>query len=277
MAYWIESVAGAELHVTEFAGGDRAVATFAGRLPAGIAWSTDGTGLFVALAEPGDPRFRIPRILVAVDIASGSSREVYRGIGPSGASVVPLVWRRSPEVFAAYETGPGGYNFGYTVIRPGQAPVRTEPDSQVTGMAASTDGSLVVGVWLFERVVKVWPVDDFAKKTELRFGADEQVSNPRWWPDRLEIAVAAGRHADGVFRDARIERWDPVSGARTVVKRLPDAGSLGGFFLRADGTGVVTQGPYPPGAWEVTDLRSGITTVVPQLPGENILGTVLIR
>lgn len=274
MTHWTESAAGAELHITQFGGSERIVATFAGRRPGGVVWSVDGTGLLVALAEPPDTR---TRVLMAVEISTGAAREVYRGIGPSGASVVPLVWRRSPDVFAAYETGPGGYNFGYTVIRPGQAPVRTEPDREVTGMTASSDGSLVLGSWVFDNVIKVWPLDDFAKKTELRPAASEQLATPRWWPDRLEVAFAAGRLADGAWRDIRVERWDPVSGARSVLKRLPDAGSLGGFLVRADGSGLLTMGAYPPGAWEVTDLRSGTTTAIPQRPGENILRTVLIR
>ncbi|MEO8633574.1 MAG: hypothetical protein ABI466_09440, partial [Chloroflexota bacterium] len=89
LTYWTESPRGAELHVLEIAGADRVVATFAGRRPGGIAWSTDETGLLVSLAEPGDPRFLIPRILVAVEIGSGATREIYRGTGPSGASVIP--------------------------------------------------------------------------------------------------------------------------------------------------------------------------------------------
>ena len=275
MAHWTEDAAGAELHITEFGGGDRLVATFRGLRAGGIAWAVGGTGLLVALAEPPAAQ---ARILMAVEISTGMTREVYRGIGPSGASVVPLVWRRDPDMFAAYETGPGGYNFGYTVIRPGQATVRTEPDDQVIGMTASSDGSLVVGFWLFDNIIRVWPVDNFAKKTELKPVASEQFANPRWWPDRLEIAFAAGRLADGGWRDTRIERWDPLTGARSVLKRLPDAvGSFGGFLVRADGSGLLTQGPYPPGGWEVMDLRTGAITVIPQKPGENILRTVLIK
>jgi hypothetical protein len=279
VTYWTESAGAAELHVLELGGGDRIVTKFPDRRPGGIAWSTDATGLLVSVAEPGDARYLIPRIVIAVDIGSGTTREIYRGTGPSGASVIPLVWRRSPEIFAAYETGPGGYSFGYTVIRPGQPSVRTDPDDPVVGMAASSDGAVVSGLWMREGggVLKVWPVDDFAKKTELRVVAGEQLAQPRWWPGRSEIAFAAGRLADGAYRDARIERWDPAGGARTVLKRLPDMGNLGAYLIRADGSGLLTQGAYPPGAWEVTDLRTGATAPIPQRPGESILGTVLLR
>jgi len=275
MAYGTQTAGSAEFHVLDFGGTDRVVATIADRRPGAVAWSTDGTGLVVVVVQTTDPT----PIVMAIEIASGAGREVYRGIGPSGASVVPLVWRRSPEIFAVYETGPGGYSFGYTVIRPGQAPVRTDPSSDlgdVLGMVASSDGSYVAGLWLRENVIKVWPVDDFSKQTQLTPVASEQFSSPRWWPGRTEIAYAAARLADGLWRDTRIERWDPRSGVRTIVKRLPDAGSIGTFLIRADGSGLLTQGPYPPGAWEATDLRSGITSVVPQISGENILRTIVI-
>ena len=278
LTYWTENAGRAVLHVFEANGDDRIIATFPQR-PGGVAWSTDGTGLLVSLDDSGDPRYLIARVVMAVDIASGASREIYRGIGPSGASVVPLVWQRGPEIFAVYETGPGGYSFGYTVIRPGQAPVRTDPDSDVVGMAASSDGAFVVGQWIREGpgVLKTWPVDDFSKKTELRVSADERIGQQYWWPGRNEIAYLAWRPADGMSRDRRIERWDPVSGARVVLARLADDVQPGAFLVRADGSGVLTLGPYPPGAWEVHDLASGTTSKVPQMPGENFLRTVLLR
>ena len=282
VTYWTESAGSAQLHVLEIAGTDRVVATFPGRRPGGIAWSTEGSGLLISIDDSGDPRFLIARVLVAVDVASGATREIYRGTGPSGASVVPLVWRRSPEIFAAYETGPGGYSFGYTVIRPGQPAVRTDPNSaelgEVLGMAASSDGAFVLGQWIREPgLVKVWPVDDFSRKMELRLDAGEYMNQPRWWPGRPAITFLAGRIADGVSRDRRIERWEPATGVRTVLLRLPDAAQLGAYLLRADGSGVLVQGPYPPGAWEVTDLRTGNKAAIPQVDGENILSTVLLR
>lgn len=79
-----------------------------------------------------------------------------------------------------------------------------------------------------------------------------------------------------MWRDRRIERWDPASGARTVLKSLGDGvPQLGRFLIRADGTGLLVQDPA--GAWEVTDLRTGTKATVPQLPGETILQTVLLR
>jgi len=74
MAHWTENAAGAELHLTEFGGGDRIVATFAGLRAGGIVWAVGGTGLLVALAEPPAAQ---ARILMAVEISTGMKREVY--------------------------------------------------------------------------------------------------------------------------------------------------------------------------------------------------------
>lgn len=283
VTYWTESAAAAELHILELGNGnDRIVARFPDRRGIGIVWSTDGTGLLISLDEARHPQFFIARVLVAVDIASGTTREVYRGIGPSGASVIPLVWRRSPEIFAAYETGPGGYHFGYTVIRPGQAPIRTDPDGQMIDMTASSDGAFISGQWSGvqgERALRVWPVDSFANGSELKFVAPELLnSQARWWPGRHEIAFVVGRLTDGAWSNTRFERWDPASGARAVLKSFPDGVTIGPYFIRADGSGLVTrvsQGRLS--AWEVTDLSSGSTSPIPQLPDETILGTVLLR
>ncbi len=284
VAYWLENADGTELHTLELKSGiDRIVARFPDRRGIGIVWSTDGAGLLVSLDEARHPQFFIARVLVAVEISSGTTREVYRGIGPSGASVTPLVWRRSPEIFAAYETGPGGFHFGYTVIRPGQAPTRTEPDGQVIDMRSSSDGALISGLWLGAgpmSVLKVWPVEDFSDKTELKLAGPERLhSSVLWWPGRREITfVVAVRLADGALSNTRIERWDPASGTRAVLKRFPDGTTVGPYFIRADGSGLVTrvsQGRLA--AWEVTDLRSGATSAIPQLQDEAILGSVILK
>lgn len=98
IAYWTDSGGTAALHVLELAGNDTVVSSFPNLRGGGIAWSVDGSGLLVSLAQR-DPQFFIPRIVMAVEIGPRKAREVYRGIGPSGASVVPLIWRGPPELF----------------------------------------------------------------------------------------------------------------------------------------------------------------------------------
>lgn len=82
------------------------------------------------------------------------------------------------------------------------------------------------------------------------------------------VATSTARGATGASSDP-----DPASGARSVLKRLGDGvPQLGAFLIRADGSGVLTQGQAPTFAWEVTDLRSGALAAVPQMPGETSCG-----
>jgi hypothetical protein len=273
IAYWTDSGVTAELHVLELPSTDTVVSSFPNLRGGGIAWSVDGSGLLVSLAEP-DPQFLIPRIVMAVEIGPREAREVYRGIGPSGASVMPLIWRGPPELFVMYETGPGGFHFGYTVVRPGSPPVRTEPDGRVTGMQASSDGALVQGYWLDEKAIRIWQAEDFSRKTAELTIAPDTMSQPRWWPGRHEVVYARGLQNGGSFKDQRIERWDPATGARSTVITMPAGSQLLGYFVRADGSGVLTQ--TGTGTWEATDLRTNTKSPVPLQQGEVILSTLLI-
>ena len=273
IAYWTDSGGTASLHVLELPNNDTVVSTFPNLRGGGIAWSVDGSGLLVSLAEP-DPQFFIPRIVMAVEIGPRKAREVYRGIGPSGASVMPLIWRGPPELFVMYETGPGGFHFGYTVVRSGSPPVRTEPDGRVTGMQASNDGTLVQGYWLDEKAVRIWQAENFSRKTAELTIAPDILSQPRWWPGRREVVYARGLQDGGSFKDQRIERWDPATSARSTVLTLPTSAQLFAYFVRSDGSGVLTQ--TGAGTWEVTDLRTNAKSPVPLQQGEVILSTVLV-
>ena len=273
IAYWTDSGGTAALHVLELPSNDTVVSSFPNLRGGGITWSVDGSGLLVSLAEL-DPLFFIPRIVMAVEIGPRKAREVYRGIGPSGASVMPLIWRGPPELFVMYETGPGGFHFGYTVVRPGSPPVRTEPDGRVSGMQASSDGALVQGYWLDDKAVRIWPAEEFSRKTAELTIAPDILSQPRWWPGRHEVVYARGLREGDSFKDERIERWDPATAARSTVLTMPTSPQVWPYLLRADGSGVLTQTGVS--TWEVTDLRTNTRSPVPLQQGEVILSTVLI-
>jgi len=273
IAYWTDNGGAASLHVLEFPSNDVVVSSFPNLRGGGIAWSVDGSGLLVSLAEP-DPQFFIPRIVMAVELGPRKAREVYRGIGPSGASVMPLIWRGPPELFVMYETGPGGFRFGYTVVRPGSPPVRTEPDGRVSGMQASSNGTLVQGYWLDEKAIRIWQAEELSRKTAELTIAPDTMSQPRWWPGRREVVYARGLQDGGSFKVQRIERWDPATAARSTVLTMPTSPQLTAYFLRADGSGVLTQTGI--GTWEVTDLRTNAKSPVPLQPGEVILSTVMV-
>ena len=274
VAVWVAVGDASELHVRNVIGaGD----TVVGRLPAGlfgrgIAWASDDGGFAVTAAEGADPGALASRLLT-VDIGgAGTFRERDR-ISANGPTLMPLGWQRSRDVVAAFETGPGGYNFGYTVVRGGAAAQRYETPFEIIGMEMSPDGSQVLGTWIFEKTVKVWPTDNFQAQTILSSGS-ETIATPHWWPRSSEIVFMVGA-SNGAFHNKRVERWDPATGHRTILFALPDGGSLGGQMTRPDGTAVLVP-RSPESTWELHELATGDVTTIQPL-SEVFLATVMLR
>src|SRR5204863_4570051 len=121
----------------------------------------------------------------------------------------------------------------------------------------------VLGTWVFEDAVKVWPTDNFDAKTTLT-SPPEKFATAHWWPRSSEIVYMVGAY-DNAFHDKRVERWEPTTGRRTILFGLPDGGSLGGQLTRADGTAVLVPGPQSGASiWEVHELASGnVMTIQP--------------
>ena len=276
VASWVTAAGVSELHVWNVIGGGDSVV---GRLPAGLfgrglAWASDDGGFAVTAAEQSDGA-ALAKVLLTIDINGGGTfRERYR-ISSNGPSLMPLGWQRARDLVAAFETGPGGYNFGYTVVRGGAAAQRYETPFEIIGMEMSPDGTQVVGTWLFENAVKVWPTDNFEAKTTLA-PPTERTATAHWWPRSSEIVYMVGT-SDGSFHNKRVERWDPATGRRTILFALPDGGSLGGQLTRPDGTAVLVPGPQSgASSWEVHEIATGgVTTIQPA--SEVFLATVMLR
>jgi hypothetical protein len=276
VAAWVTAAGISELHVRNVIGGGDSVV---GRLPAGLfgrglAWASDDGGFAVTAAEQSDPG-ALATVLLTIDInGAGAFRERHR-ISSSGPTLMPLGWHRSRDLVAAYETGPGGYNFNYTVVRGGAAAQRYETPFDIVGMEMSPDGSHVLGTWVFEDAVRVWPTDNFDTRTTLA-SPPEKFATAHWWPRSSEIVYMVGV-ANGAFHNKRVERWDPATGRRTILFGLPDGGSLGGQLSRPDGTAVLVPGPQSGAStWEVHELPTGnVTTIQPA--SEVFLATVMLR
>ena len=275
VAVWVTTAGVSELHVRNVIGG---ADTVVGRLPAGlfgrgIGWASDDGGFAVTAAQDGAPD-ALASVLLTIDIDGGTFRERHR-ISTNGPTLMPLGWQRSRDLVAAFETGPGGYNFGYTVIRGSAAAQRYETPHEIIGMEMSPDGSQVRGSWIFEKTVKVWPTENFEAQTTLSFPG-EQFGTAHWWPRSSEIVYMVGTF-DSSFHNKRVERWDPATGRRTILFALPDGGSLGGQLTRPDGTAVLVPGAQSgASSWEVHELMTGnVTTIQPA--SEVFLGTVMLR
>jgi hypothetical protein len=275
VAAWVTTAGMSELHVRSVIGGGD---TVVGRLPAGLfarglEWASDDGGFVVTAAEQSDPG-ALATVLLTIDITGGTFRERHR-ISSNGPTLMPLGWQRSRDLVAAYETGPGGYNFNYTVVRGGAAAQRYETPFEIIGMEMSPDGTQVLGTWIFENAVKVWPTDNFEVKTTLA-STPERFATAQWWPRSSEIVYMVGV-ANGAFHDKRVERWDPATGRRTILFGLGDGGSLGGQLTRPDGTAVLVPGPQSgASSWEVHEVATGTVTTI-QPASEVFLAPVMLR
>jgi len=274
IAFWTTVGSVSELHVRDVLGGnDRVV----GRLPeglltGGIMWASDDGG-FVVTASAQSETAGPMSILFTIDLATGVFRERYRR-PLNGPVLIPLGWQRSSDLAAAFETGPGGYNFGYTVVRGSAAAQRYDTPFEITGMEMSPDGSHVLGTWIFEDAVKVWPTDDFDSKTTLA-SPPNKIATAHWWPRSSEIVYMIGA-VNGQFHNKRVERWDPATGRRTVLFAVADGGSLGGQLTRPDGTGVIVPRSGVTDTWELHELATGTVTII-EPASEGFLATVTLR
>ena len=277
VAAWVTAAGVSELHVRNVIGG---VDSVVGRLPAGLfgrglAWASDDGGFAVTAAAQSDPG-ALATVLLTIDFTGGSAfRERYRLPTSTGPTLMPLGWQRARDLVAAYETGPGGYNFGYTVVQGGAAARRYETPFEIVGMEMSPDGSQVLGTWIFEDAVRVWPTDNFDARTTLA-SRPEKFATAHWWPRSREVVYMVGT-PNGAFKNVRVERWDPATGRRTILVALGESPSLGGQLTRPDGTAVLVPGPRSgESTWDVHEVATGtVTTIRPE--SEVFLATATLR
>jgi len=275
VAAWMTSDGVSELHVRNVIGGADSIV---GRLPAGlvgrgVVWASDDGGFVVTALDESDAAMPAS-VLMTIDVTGGTFRERYRRPN-NGPTLMPLGWQRSRDLVAAFETGPGGYNFGYTVVRGAARAQRYETPFEITGMEMSPDGSHVLGTWIFEDAVRVWPTDNFDARTTL-VSPPEKFATAHWWPRSLEVVYMVGT-PNGAFKNVRVERWDPATGRRTVLFALGESPSLGGQLTRPDGTAVLVPGPRSgESTWDLHELATGtVTTIRPE--SEVFLATAMLR
>jgi len=239
----------------------------------GVAWSTDGKGLLIAVNSRDYVEQSVPdaahlyATLRQVDIATGSVREIARK--EPGHPFFPIAWDRPRGISAAVEWGPGGFATAYVTLRDGAAPVRTGLPAVTLPIAvrAAPDASRVL-MWSFfaedSRAVYVWPLAEPAQRITLEAVGDERVV-AAIWRDAREIVVSLSPNAS--TRDAdRLEVW-PLEGPRRVVLR----GQHRLDAVRPDGTAAITSRG-------VVDLATGATAPIPGLgSGQRVLASLLIR
>lgn len=243
-----------------------AVSTFGG-----VAWSTDGTGLLIAVNSRDHVPQAVPDAahlyvtLRQVDVATGSVREVFRRA--PGHPFFPIAWDRARGISIASGWGPGGFSFGYMTLRDdGSTGGVTFPASTLPSLIrASPAAERVLMRTFFDeaRTVHVWRVAD-PRHVALDAVAGERVVAALWRTD-AEIVVSLSLSDDREHGD-RLELWS-VDGQRRVVlsvRHRLDA-------VRPDGSAAITD-------LGVVDLASGLVGRIPEIgPFERVLASVIVR
>lgn len=270
VAYWDPAGPGAVLKVRPVVGGSaRAVLTArTGMSGNAFAWSSDGTGLVVAVdndcqeicaSQGGTPIEE----LWTVDLASGATERVA-----SGKFWIPVTWDRARGLIAAGVTGPGGYLGGYDLVDLTKQPhtVRsTELRPAVIGrLAASSDARNVLLSYRVPSTSNMnalawWPLAEPDARHEVQFDGDGAAWRPGtteiWWVGGLTPAGCRTAPCGGT----QLVSFDVVSAARRSLQ-----GSFGANLLafRVDGSAAITDLDTHDGVI-VADVRTGRTERVP--------------
>lgn len=243
----------------------------------GVAWSSDGTGLLIAVVRDHPPRPSGPpdhsfaySTLRQVDLATGSVREILREA--PGFPFFPLAWDRANRMSAAVSWGPGGFAMGYVVVRDDGTRVQPGPPSGPQQIAetgpgafeASPDARYMLLSTFFTddpQGVLVWPLADRSRVTVLEPHDGDRVVGARWRRgDELLVSIST----DDDLRDSeRLEIWS-LEGSRRVV--LAAVHRL--EAVRPDGTAAITNKG-------LVDLETGVLAPIPGYTGGAVASVVL--
>ena len=225
---------------------------------AGLAWSSDSTGLVVATNAPSPiagadapPEYGALRV---VDVSGGPPREIIK---VPGRQLNPLLWDRRSRLVAAYSAYSSGIGTYYVIEESGNAQISDVAPGMIT-MEASPDAQQILAPGFTPDFVRVWPVTAPARATELRSSASERILAARWRPGTTELAV--------VFSD-RLELWQASGGRRVVpLPPLPRSSNVNRTLaFRVDGSAAIVGLPIDgrPEIYTVAvDLANGRSAVL---------------
>ena len=235
-----------------------------------VAWSSDGTGLLIAVnglapAREGPPiDAPLYATLRQIDVATGAVREIART--EMAAWFSPVAWDRARGVSTAVAIGPGESPGSYGVLRDGVAPLWAPLPAGTLAVfvrAAPDAGRVLMRGFPDHRAVYVWPLTDVTNVTTLGAVGDEYVA-AAMWRDAREIVVSLSRTS--VARDGeRLEVW-ALEGPRRVLLRERH----GLDVVRPDGTAAITDKG-------VIDLATGAREELPGMRGDRATASLLLH
>jgi hypothetical protein len=240
IAYW---AGGTELRVVDVTSGSGVYTAIytapANQRGSGLAWSSDGRGLLLALENTAGfdaPVFGpLDVSLLVMEANGGSARTLATRQGPS--VYVPLGWDRTAGVAAAAIGGEGGYVIGYVTVRTSGDPApkvtrigapSTSALMFVMSLQVARDQQYVLGVIRSDQgdTLEWWKLaDPLAASTGPRL---KPGTRPAWRPESTEI---------GWVDNNTLKLLDVERGVTTNAGTLPPA-DYPTLAFRADGSAM---------------------------------------
>ena len=225
-----------------------------GQSGGGIAWSSDGTGLAIAVTtgSPGTVGGGTgSSALFTVDVAAGTRAQVAER--SDGRVYWPIAWDRGAKLVAAGETGEGGFMSAYITFDVSATPAktRTVPVTDritMTSVKASSDQRWALGSPIDAPfTIKWWPIDDYSPGKYVPVPGGPGAA---WRPGTTRFGLVGGDE---------LSLYDVTTGQRTVVV----AGMRGQhvFAFRPDGSAAIVAAQSA-GDVTVIDLAIGRSALV---------------
>lgn len=269
VAYWVTSSGGTrELRVFDVSAPDQdtSLATvLETERGAGAVWSTDRTGLLVAIQSSGRAgtgeapgQFSALRV---VDTPTRSIHEIARLT--DGTVYWPVGWDRNARLTGACVASADGEATAYAVVGEDALSARVPMDPGMPARTIESSGSAVLGI-MKESVIRIWSIASYNEHRELGAPSGERIALARWKPGGGEILVSI---AD------RLEVWPAAGGDHRIVARgLAAATDL---LVSADGS-LAFVGFDSGRSVVAVDLASGSTAPLP-MAGERLIAAVSFR
>jgi len=269
VAYWVTSNGGTqELRVFDVAAPDQDTSittVLETERGAGAVWSTDRTGLLVAIGASGRAgtgeapgQFSALRV---VDTPTRSIHEIARLT--DGTSFWPVGWDRDARLTGACVASADGDAIAYTVIGEDALSARVPMDPGIPARTVASSGGAVLGL-MKESVIRVWGIASYNEHRELGAPSGERIAVARWKPGGTEIVVSL---AD------RLEIWPAAGGDHRIVAR----GLAAATDLLVSTDGALAFVGFDSGRSVVAvDLATGRTSPVP-MAGERLIAAVSFR
>jgi hypothetical protein len=238
----------------------------------GVVWSTDGTGLLLAVGshDQGYPDGPTSATLRTFDLATGTTRDVgpvlrsATTVAPSGItsgttdmSLRPLLWDRVRDRIVAMESvGNANYATGILVVDHGSSRSYALEGQFFSTIALSSNGTMLAGARTKDFALVAWPVDDYGARQELVPGTGERILSFAWRPRSDQLFLVhdnALMKAPAGSNWVRLEVWRPGIAPARVVD--PSGGPI---VFRLDGSAYfIRRGSDQSASTELIETDSG--------------------